>query len=44
MYRRVKDRPDQFNRESINKSFFTLGILALALIVFVGLLILVSRQ
>ncbi len=42
-YRSVKGRPELFNRESLSKSFLTLGVLGIILIVFVGLLILVVR-
>ena len=42
-YRSIKGRPDLFNRDNINKSFFSLGILAIILIVFVGLLVVILR-
>ncbi|MGQ3889657.1 hypothetical protein ACQUW5_11560 [Legionella sp. CNM-1927-20] len=44
MYRSIKYRPDLFSRDNLNKSFFTIGILALILIAFVGLLILMVRN
>ncbi|MCR9191424.1 MAG: hypothetical protein NXI01_02040 [Gammaproteobacteria bacterium] len=40
LYRTIKSRPEQFSRENLNKSFATMGILAIALIVFVALLVL----
>ena len=43
IYRGIKGRPEQFSRENLNKSFTTLGILAVILIVFVGLLVLMVR-
>lgn len=43
-YRAIKGRPDQFSRENINKSFFSLGVLAIILIMFVALLVLMVRQ
>lgn len=43
-YRTIKGRPELFSRENMNKSFFSLGILALILIVFVALLVLIVRQ
>lgn len=43
-YRSIKGRPDLFSRDNINKSFFSLGILAVILIVFVGLLVLILRS
>ncbi|WP_131782003.1 hypothetical protein [Legionella gresilensis] len=44
MYRSIKSRPDLFSRDNLNKSFFTMGILAIILIAFVGLLILMVRN
>lgn len=44
IYRSIKGRPEQFSRENMSKSFSTLGVLALGLIVFVGLLILLVRN
>ncbi|STX27549.1 Uncharacterised protein [Legionella beliardensis] len=44
MYRSIKNRPDLFSRENLSKSFSTMGILALILIAFVGLLILMVRN
>jgi len=40
LYRTIKSRPEQFSRENLNKSFATMGILAIALIAFVALLVL----
>lgn len=42
-YRSIKGRPDQFSREKMSKSFFSMGVLALILIVFVALLVLMLR-
>ncbi len=44
MYRAIKGRPEQFSRDKINQSFFTMGILGVALIGFVGLLVLLARH
>lgn len=44
IYKTIKTRPDQFSKEKISKSFSTMGILGIALILFVGLLILFVRQ
>ena len=44
LYRTIKGQPEQFSRESITKSFWTLGVLGLILIVFVSLLILMLRH
>ncbi len=44
LYRTIKNRPDQFTREKLSKSFFTMGILSLILIAFVTLLVLFVRS
>lgn len=44
MYRTVKNRPDMFSRDSLGKSFSTLGVLALILIVFIAILALILRN
>lgn len=44
MYRSVKQRPELFSRDNLNKSFYSMGILALVLIAFVGLLIFMLRS
>ena len=41
LYRMIKGRPEQFSKENLNKSFYTLGLLALLLIGFVALLVLI---
>ncbi len=43
IYKTIKNRPDQFSREKITHSFFTMGILGIILIIFVALLILFVR-
>lgn len=43
LYRTIKTRPEQFSREKLNQSFLSMGILALFLIGFVGLLVLMLR-
>ncbi|QBR85122.1 hypothetical protein E3983_12635 [Legionella israelensis] len=43
LYRMIKGRPDMFSRENLNKSFSTMGILALFLIAFIALLVLMLR-
>ena len=43
LYRTIKGRPDQFSKENMSKSFFSMGVLALILIVFVALLIMFLR-
>ena len=40
LYRNIKGNPQQFSRENLQKSFFSMGVLALLLIGFVGLLVL----
>jgi hypothetical protein len=44
LYRTIKGSPGQFSKENLNKSFFTMGILALVLIGFVALLIIILRN
>lgn len=43
-YRTIKNKPHQFTREKLSHSFFTMGILGIILIAFVGLLILFVRN
>ncbi|KTC68699.1 hypothetical protein Lbir_2232 [Legionella birminghamensis] len=43
LYRTVKNRPELFSRENMNKSMGTMGVLALILIAFVGFLILMLK-
>lgn len=43
LYRNIKGRPEQFSREKMSSSFFTMGVLAIGLIVFVTLLIYLAR-
>lgn len=44
LYRTIKGRPELFSKENLNKSFFTMGILAIGLIGFIALLILMLRN
>jgi hypothetical protein len=44
IYGMIKGRPDLFSKENLNKSFYSMGILALVLIAFVGFLILILRN
>lgn len=44
IYRAIKGNPAQFSRENLTKSFLSMGILALILIVFVAFLVLMTRQ
>ncbi len=39
LYRTIKGRPDLFSKENMTKSFGTMGILALGLIVFIAFLV-----
>lgn len=39
LYKMIKGRPELFSKENLNKSFMTMGVLAIGLIAFVGLLI-----
>lgn len=42
--RMIRGNPDAFNRESLNKSFFTMGVLALILIAFIGICVWLLRN
>lgn len=44
LYRTIKGRPEQFSGENLNKSFSTMGVLALLLILFIGLLVFLLRH
>ena len=43
IYRSIKGQPEQFSRENLTKSFSSMGILALVLIVFVSLLVYLAK-
>ncbi|MCK4608047.1 MAG: hypothetical protein KAT71_01085 [Gammaproteobacteria bacterium] len=43
IYRTIKHNPASFSKENLGKSFYTLGLLALALIAFVFLLVMLLR-
>lgn len=43
LYRFIRTRPEQLSRESLSKSFSTMGILAVLLIFFVALLVFMAR-
>jgi biotin transporter BioY len=43
LYRQIKNNPQGFSKENISKSIYTLGILALLLIFFIGFLIFLLR-
>lgn len=44
VYRSIRRQPQAFSRENLGKSFYTLGILALILIVFIGVLVVLLRN
>lgn len=43
LYRQIKNNPQGFSKENVSKSIYTLGILALLLIFFIGFLIFLLR-
>lgn len=43
VYRQIRSSPGLFSKDNLSKSFFTFGILALGLIVFIWLLVLMLR-
>lgn len=44
LYRYIRAQPEQFNRDNLMKSFSTMGILAIVLIIFVAFLVVIVRQ
>jgi hypothetical protein len=44
LYRTIKGSPEQFSKENLSKSFFTMGVLALVLIAFVAFLVFMLRN
>lgn len=44
IYRLAKNRPELFTKENFTKSFFSMGVLGMILIVFVALLVLFVRS
>ncbi len=44
LYRTIKGRPEQFSGENLSKSFSMMGVLALLLILFIGLLVFLVRH
>lgn len=43
LWRQVKGSPQAFSKDNLNKSFWTLGLLALFLIVFIAFLVMLVR-
>ena len=43
LYRYIRSNPEALSRENLGKGFWTLGILAVGLIGFIGLLIVMLR-
>lgn len=44
LYRTIRGHPDWFSSSNMQKSSFTLGILALVLIIFIGVLVLLLKS
>lgn len=44
LYQFIKGQPEQFSKQNINKSAYTLGVLSLILIAFVGFLVLILKN
>ena len=44
LYRYVKRDPESLSGANINKSFYTMGILAVVLIAFIGLVVMLLRS
>jgi hypothetical protein len=43
LYRYIRSNPESLSKDSLSKSFFTMGVLAVLLICFVALLIFMAR-
>jgi hypothetical protein len=43
LYKTIKGRPELFSKDNLSKSFYTMGILAIVLIVFIALMVLMLR-
>ncbi|EKD77676.1 MAG: hypothetical protein ACD_42C00232G0002 [uncultured bacterium] len=43
-YRMIRGNPQLFSKENLEKSFFSMGILALGLIVFIALLVFLLKS
>lgn len=43
IYKTIKGRPELFSKDNLNKSFFTMGLLGVGLIVFVAVLVMMLR-
>jgi hypothetical protein len=44
LYRQIKGNPQAFSSENMHKSLWTMGLLALFLIAFVGILVMIVRH
>jgi|GEM_PF-447131 len=44
LYRAIKGNPTQFSKENFKKSFFSMGVLGIILILFVAFLVAITRQ
>lgn len=44
LYRFIKGNPGQFSKENLNKSFLTMGVLALLLIGFIAVMVFTLRH
>lgn len=44
LYRAIKGNPAQFSKENFKKSFFSMGVLGIILILFVAFLVAITRQ
>lgn len=44
LYNGIKNKSDLFNSKNINNSFFTMGILAIILIIMISLIVIMLRK
>ena len=44
LYIFIKAKPESLSAESLNKSFYSMGILALGLVVFIGIIVMLLKS
>ncbi len=44
LYSSIKNKPEAFSAKNLNKSFFTMGVLAVILIIVIGLAVIMLKK
>ena len=44
LYSNIKNKPEAFSAKNLNKSFFTMGVLAVILIIVIGLAVIMLKK